>query len=69
MPKAEADVMLRLTCESYNLSRETSVSHFNSHLRMVHERGSWFIDDFINVRGIDGSEKRQMKLHIENQGK
>lgn len=66
IPALQADVMLRLTCETYYLHKDTLVTHSDVHLRMAYERGNWYIDDFLSGY-LPYSEKDMMKAYVHHE--
>ena len=66
IPALQADVVLRLTCETYYLSRDTLVTHSDVHLRMAFERGNWYVDDYLNGYS-PYSEKDKMKAYVHHE--
>ena len=66
IPALQADVVLRLTCETYYLSSDTLVTHSDVHLRMAFERGNWYVDDYLNGYS-PYSEKDMMKAYVHHE--
>lgn len=65
-PALQADVTLRLTCETYYLQEETVITHSIVRLRMTRERGRWYVDDFLSTYA-PVTEKEVMKQYVHQE--
>ena len=60
---AQADAVVRLTCEDSSYSSNGTTSHSIVHLRLARERGGWYVDDFF-YGYPPTSEKEVMKEYV-----
>lgn len=66
IPALQADVVVKLTCETYYLQSQTTITHSTVCLRLAYERGNWYVDDFPDS-STPITEKELMKQYVHQQ--
>lgn len=62
----QAEVVARLTCETYYLQDKTTITHSTVLLRLARERGTWYVDDFPDTTS-PVTEKEMMKQYVHQE--